>query len=222
VDDAVGEIEDAAGEVEMDAGEVEVNVGGDVSSRDVTNTYMETFIEWYHQEFFGTSLDEFIERHRSIMSRLGLLRLPPTVRHQYRDMYRKFSPKLVKKHAFPNLLAYFKFLHDELVAAYADEQLQLIARQRPVVHRAAFDLFPAIKPGVAHVHIDGIILQWIAGQLHIDPVPEPIDCWNRIFKLKKVRLRNVPSSISLKTDGCAGSVSFDKKDLMYVTVHGTD
>jgi hypothetical protein len=37
-----------------------------------------------------------------------------------------------------------------------------------------------------------------------------------------VRLRNVPSSISFKTDGCTGSVTFDKKDLMYVSSHGTD
>ena len=105
-----------------------------------------------------------------------------------------------------------------MVAEQADEQLELSARNLPTIYRSVFDLFPLLKQGIQHVHIDGAVLRWIAEKLGINPLPAPADCWNRIFKFHEIRRKSAPPGISIKTDGCMASITFDKQGAKYAFV----
>jgi hypothetical protein len=145
-----------------------VDIDSEYAKKRNANLYAETLVNWYHADFFGEKLDEFVANHRSIMHRLQLLQVPTTVRKS-RNLYRKFSPKLVKRHEFPNLVAYFKFIYDELNAAYEEEYYQQFMQGRRANRKAMFSLFPQSKDQILFTHVDTEILEWLAKKIAFEP-----------------------------------------------------
>ena len=187
--------------------------------------YVQTLMEWY-PDFFGPRVDAIVAEHRAALTRLGLLRVPKDGEIAYHDMFRKFSVKLVKIHTFPQLFAYFRFVHDKLTRALDDKHLLLRERNRPSPHEAAFDLFPKSKHEILHVRIDVKILEWLVKQSGIamppKPFRDPFDWWNFVFDLRELRLKRIPASISFQTDGVMASVTYDKNDKKDAMTSDTD
>jgi hypothetical protein len=47
-----------------------VDIDSEYAKKRNANLYAETLVNWYHADFFGEKLDEFVANHRSIMHRL--------------------------------------------------------------------------------------------------------------------------------------------------------
>ena len=164
--------------------------------------------------FFVDTLNLLVDRHREILTRLGLLTLPTSV-FFYRDKYRKFSPKLVKKHPYQNVFAYFKFLRDELSQAYAEDRMLRSKPNAPAQSKRVFDLFPVSKDRILFTSIDVKILEWlltkkIPGNSDLR-FTDDLDWWRLAFRFAPEMLRIIPQGISIRTDGIYAAITVPKK-----------